>query len=82
MRITSRSTASREAQSESVATSGSVPVRVRSASAARNRKGPAKRSFRGVPVCSIRKIHFQWSKATVRSRLDYLVLLFNGESAR
>ena len=47
MRITSRSAASREAQSESVATSGPVPVRVRTAAAARNRKGPAKRSFRG-----------------------------------
>ena len=52
MRITSRSAASREAQSESVASPGSVPVRVPvrvlSAAAAHNRKGPEKRSFRGV----------------------------------
>ena len=42
MRITSRSAVSRVAQL------GSVPVRVRTAAAARNRKGPVKRSFRGV----------------------------------
>ena len=48
MRITSRSAASRVAQPESEAQLGPVPVRVRSAVAARNRKGPAKRSFRGV----------------------------------
>ena len=48
MRVTSRSAVSRVAQSESVATSGPVPARVRSAVAAHNRKGPAKRSFRGV----------------------------------
>ena len=48
MRITSRSAASRVAQSESVSQPGSVPVRVRSAAAARNGNGPAKRSFRGV----------------------------------
>ena len=48
MRITSRTAASREAQSASVATSGSVPVLVRYVAAARNRKAPAKRSFHGV----------------------------------
>ena len=48
MRITSRSAVSRVAQSESVATSGPVPARVRSAAAVRNRKSPAKRSFCGV----------------------------------
>ena len=48
MRVASRSAVSRVAQSESVATSGSVPARVWYAAAARNRKGPAKRSFRGV----------------------------------
>ena len=48
MRITSRSAVSRAVQSESVAQSGSVPARVQSAAAAHNRKGPAKRSFRGV----------------------------------
>ena len=68
MRVTSRSAVSRVAQSVSVATPGSVPVRVRSAAVARNRKGPAKRSFRGVcprVFCCCRTVTYEKEKVTV-----------------
>ena len=45
MRIPSISAVNRESQP------GSVPFRVRFAAAAQNREGPAKRSFRRVPLC-------------------------------
>ena len=60
MRVTSRSAASREAQSESVATSGPVPARVQSTAAAHNRKGPANRSFRGVCPRVSRNLLYKW----------------------